>query len=201
MPQLAMAALTAVTSAFTGGSLAAAGTAAASAAALPMGAATFTGAAAAASSGVSALSILQGAAGLMSVFSSLGQGAAQAQSYKMQAAQSLAAANQEQAQGMQRTTALKRELLRVVGENDVAYSSAGIDLTSGVAADARAAARTRASEEISIDRETTAARMAGLAAQAASYRSLARSAQIGSLFNAAGTVFQTGFDIYKRGVA
>lgn len=173
-------ALGAITSLF-GGGAAAAGAGAA-------GAATGLATAAGGSSGV--LSILQGAASVAGVLATIGAGNAQAESYKAQAFHSDMEAKNEEAQGLQRTTQLKRELLKIVGESDVNYAAAGIDISTGVAAEARATAEDRASQEISIDRSTTDARAAMARLQAASYRSLAQSAKSNALFSGLASAFQ-----------
>jgi hypothetical protein len=148
-----------------------------------LGAKLFAGGttAAAAGSGLSAASILQGAATIGGVLASIGAGKAQAESYKAQAFEAELERENENAQHVQRASAFKRELLRIVGENDVSYAAAGIDLSAGAPADARQEQQSRVASEISIDRATTDARMAMLKARAASLRRLARNARTKNL--------------------
>lgn len=149
--------------------------------------------------GSTALSVLQGAAGLGGMLSSIAQGATASQSYKVQAAQADAEANQEQLAGMQRTTALKRELARVVGQSDVVYAAGGTDIGGGIAEDARQAASKRAVTEISVDRSMTDARIALQKARASGYRRLADGAELAGWLGGLTTGAKTAFDFYKRG--
>lgn len=146
-----------------------------------------TGAAAggaAAGTGLSASSLLSGIATVGGVLAAMGAGNAQAESYKAQAFTSDMEAENEKAQSLQRTTAMKRELARILGENDVNYAAAGIDLSGGVAAEARQTAEKRAAQEISIDRSMADAKKAMLKAQAATYRRLASQARTTGFLNA-----------------
>lgn len=131
--------------------------------------------------GSTALGVMKGVATAGSLLAGLGASNAQAQAYKDQAAQAQIQKTSEQAQGVQRTTAMKKELLRVVGENDVAFAAAGIDVGSGMAAEAESDAVDDASREISIDRATTDARMSMLDAQSRAYRRMAKSTRSGGL--------------------
>lgn len=112
-------------------------------------AAAATSAAAASSSAMSgfatAAKMLQVIAGVGSVVGGLVTSSQQAQQADLQA-------DQEQVTAAQRQTQMKRELLKVLGENDVTFANAGIDISGGIAANAAAAAKKRAAEEITIDR-------------------------------------------------
>lgn len=149
--------------------------------------------------GSTGLSVLQGAMGLGSAFSAIAQGAQSASSYRTQAALADASAEQERLAGMQRVTALKRELLKAVGESDVVYAASGVDIGSGVAQDARQAAKKRAVQEISVDRAQTDARIALEKAKAAGYRRLASGSVVSGLLGGATAGLKTAFDIYERG--
>lgn len=161
----------------------------------------FGGASAASAAGSSslALSVLQGGASVLGLLATIGAGKAEAQSLKTKAFESDIEAKNEEAQGLQRTGAMKRELLRIIGENDVNYAAAGIDIGPGVASEARATAERRAAQEISIDRSTTEARAAMLRAQAHGYRSLARQAKKNRLFEGLSTAFTSFAGIAERG--
>jgi hypothetical protein len=145
-------------------------------------------AAGAAGTGISASSLLSGVATVGGMLAAIGAGNAQAESYKAQAFTSDMEAENEKAQSLQRTTAMKRELARILGENDVNYAAAGIDLSGGVAAEAGQSAEKRASQEISIDRSMADAKAAMLRAQAASYRRLASQAKTTGFLNALGAL-------------
>lgn len=159
------------------------------------------GAAAGASGGLSALSILSAGASIAGILGTIGAGNAQANSYKDQAFQAKLEGENETAQGIQRQTGLKRELMRVIGENDVSFAAAGLDLGSGIAADARRSASERASQEISIDRSTADARRAMYIARASGFRRMAREAKSAALFGAIGQGAQAIAGFAGRGGA
>lgn len=163
------------------------------------GAAAGSALAGTAGAGSTALSIVQGVATAASIIGTLSAGQQQSESYALQAGQSELEAMRERTAGLRRTTELKRELLRVLGDNDVSFAAAGIDITTGIAADARAAAEKRAATEISIDRADTDARIAARKAQAAGYRRLGKSARRGALLKAVGTGADYGASLLMRG--
>lgn len=142
------------------------------------------GGAATAGAGLSASGLLSGIATVGGVLAAIGAGKAQSESFKAQAFTSDMEAENEKAQSLQRTTAMKRELSRILGENDVNYASAGIDISGGVAQEARGSAETRAAQEISIDRSMADAKSAMLKANAASYRRMAKQAKSTGFLNA-----------------
>jgi hypothetical protein len=143
------------------------------------------GAAATGASGFSAASLFSTA---LQVLGGIGAGvAAKNQAYDM-AAQTDLQAGQEQVQATQRQTAMKRQLLQVLGENDVTFASAGIDISSGIAQSSAKDAKTRAQQEISIDRNDTDFRRAILRMRASGQRAQGRSAMGGALLGALGTV-------------
>ena len=102
----------------------------------------------------------------------------------MKARDSEFAAVDEKAQGFARTTSLKKELAQALGENDVKFAAAGIDLSGGVAADNRQALESDATQEISIDRSDTSARYALHRSRAAGYRGLAKSTRRAGMLGA-----------------
>jgi hypothetical protein len=150
------------------------------------GAAAAGAGAAAAGGGISAMSILSGAASIAGILGTIGAGNAQARSYKDQAFHAELEGENETAQAVQRQTGFKRELMRVLGENAVGYAAAGIDLGAGVSQDAAGAAKQRASEELSIDRATADARRAMLKARAAGFRRMAKEAKSAAMITAFG---------------
>lgn len=162
----------------------------------PMAVPTFL---AGAGGGLSALSILQGTASVMSALGSLSAGNAQASAAEAQATQADLDAEREANLGMQRRTKIKSELLQVLGENDVAAAAAGIDVGTGLATDMAASLETRAAQELSIDRADQDYRAAQKRAQAAGYRSQARSYRRAGALNAAGAVLSSGLSMGARG--
>lgn len=176
--QLALAALTKIGS-LLGGAGAAAGAA---------GAATSAG--------------LGGAQTIVSVLSAVGTvmgGLSAAATSRDQADNADLQAGQEQVEATQRQTKMKRSLLNALGENDVAFAAAGIDITGGIAQDARATAEKRASEEITIDRRDSDFRRALLKMRADGYRRQAGAQIGGALLSAAGSLLDAGISGMSRG--
>lgn len=108
-------------------------------------------------------------------------------------------AGQEQVETTQRQTQMKRTLLNVLGENDVTFASAGIDITGGIAQQARQTATQRATDEITIDRRDSDFRRALLKMRTQGYRRQAGAQIGGALLSAAGGLLDTGIDSYSRG--
>lgn len=174
--QLALGALGSIGSALTGGGAAAASAASA------VGTAAAGGATAVASSGFSIGGILKGVISGVSALASLSQTDAQAEQFEAQAFSAEQQAQDERAQGLQRTSEIKRQMNRALGENAVKFAAAGIDLSGGVADDNARSIEDRATDEISIDRADTDARRAVLRARAAGYRRTAsRTRSVGRL--------------------
>lgn len=162
-------------------------------------AAATVGSAVTGATGFSASSILSGAATIGGALATLGAAKQQSDSYKAQAAETEIEAVASDTQAIQKNTAMKRELMRVLGENSVTAAAAGLDLGSGIAADAAQDAKARAASEISIDRSTQDARRAMLRARSAGLRSMARSAKRAGAFQAFGQVAMAGVDAAERG--
>lgn len=101
------------------------------------------------SSGV--LTALQTFAAGLTAFGQLGAASAAASATRDQAREARLEAGQEQVASVQRQTAMKRELSRVLGANKVAFAAAGIDLAGGIAEDSAANEKKRAAQELSID--------------------------------------------------
>ncbi|MFK8250188.1 hypothetical protein [Ancylobacter terrae] len=155
--------------------------------------------AAATTAGLSAASILSGAASVLGAFGSLASGAADSRALTMQAGQADLDAKREQNLGIQRRTAMKRELLTVLGENDVNAAAAGIDLSTGIAEDMNAAAETSLAQELSIDRADQDYRAAQHRARAAGFRSQARARRMASYLSAGGSLLQSSVSSAVRG--
>lgn len=164
------------------------------------GAAAATGAAAAgAGMGSGALAALSGISTVFKVLGGIGAGKAADFQAQQQAVQTELQAGQEQLQSVQRQTSMKRELLRVLGQNDVTYAAAGIDLSAGVAQDAAASATKRASEEISIDQQDTDFRRALYRMRASGQRQAGKDAKRASLVSAIGDGLNFGISLAERG--
>lgn len=187
--ELAVAALGKV---FTG--LGLAGASGASGAAATAGAAA-TGAAA----GSGALGALQGIATTLKVLGGLGAGIAARDQANDAAAETEMQAGQEKLQSTQRQTSMKRELARVLGQNDVIYAAAGIDLSGGIAQQTAAEQSKRATDEISIEQQDSEFRRALYRLRARGQRAAGKSAMRGALIGAAGDIAQYGMDVGNRG--
>jgi len=183
------AGLTAASGAATGAAGAAAGAAGAAA----------TGATAATTLGSGALGALQGFTTILKVLGGLGAAAASARADNQLADQTDLQAGQEQLLGEQRKTKMSRELARVLGNNQVAFAAAGIDLTQGIAADNAASAKQRAASEISIDQQDTEFRRALYRMRAGGYRDRARATKGGAVLSALGDVAGLGISLAERG--
>lgn len=162
-------------------------------------AATGATAATTTAAGSGALTALQGFSTALQVLGGLGAGAAAARATNQQADQADLEAGQEQLAGVQRQNKMRRELARVLGQNEVAYSAAGIDLTQGVAADSAARAKQQAASEISIDQQDTDFRRSLYRMRAQGLRQRARSERGGALLGALVPVAQYGISVAERG--
>jgi hypothetical protein len=176
-----------------------AGAAGGAAAATTAGATAAAGAGGLFGSGISATAILSGAATVAGTLATLSAAGSKANAYKAQAAETEIEAVADDTQAIQKQTAMKRELMRVLGENTVNAAASGIDLGSGLAADTNYDASKRAAQELSIDRSTQDARRAMFRARASGFRQLAKSAKSEGRFAAFGQLAQAGLDMMQRG--
>lgn len=158
-------------------------------------------AAAGAVAGTSAtvFNILQGTASVFGALSAIGAGNAAAADAQAQAFQAEDQAVAEQASGIKRATDMKRSLARIIGENDVNFAAAGIDISSGIAADNRAEQQRVASSELTIDRADADRQRAALRARAAGYRGQARQRRMAGYLEAGGRLASFGADMIERG--
>lgn len=155
------------------------------------------GGGAAASSG--GLGLAQTLTSVLSAIGTVGAGVAGAQASRDEADQADLQSGQEQVQDLQRQTKMKRTLLQVLGENDVAFASAGIDISGGIAQQSRQTASQRAVDELTIDRRDSDFRRALLKMRAQGLRRKASSQIGGALIGAATGVLNTGIDLAGRG--
>lgn len=173
--------------------------AAASAAGGGATAAATTTAAAGASSLSTILGILSGVATVASVVGGLQSAEASAHMAETNALDATLEEGQQRNQAAQRGSAMKRELARILGENDVAIAAAGIDLSGGIATSSRAAAKADAARELSIDRGDDESRRAMLKARANGYRRQASSYRAGGMLAAVGKAAEFGIGLAERG--
>lgn len=185
---------------------AAAGTAGAAAIATPAAAAWVGGTAAATTAastlgtlGSTALTVLSGIATVASIAGNLQASEASAQQSLQNAVQADLEVGQQRNASTQRQTAMKRELARVLGENDVAIAAAGIDLNGGIAESSRASAKKAAARELSIERADDDARRALIKARANGYRRQAASYRAGGMIAAIGEAADFGIGVMQRG--
>ncbi len=145
---------------------------------------------------------LGGASTMLSVLQAVGTvgaGLAAASASRDMADQTDLQAGQEKVAETQRQTQMKRTLLQVLGENDVTFAAAGIDISGGIAQQARQTASKRAADELTIDRRDSDFRRAMLKMRAQGYRRQASSQLGGSLLSAATGLISTGIDSSMRG--
>lgn len=145
------------------------------------------------------LGILSGASSAVSILQTLRAGGQKSELADLQAMEAQTEGIGEQAAGAQRSARLKKELLRTLGENDVAFAASGVDLGYGAAADSRARSRDDAYGEIAIDRATTNARVAGFEARRISYERMSRRARSTSLLTAFGQGLEGVAKLARRG--
>lgn len=146
-----------------------------------------------------ALSIMAGVASAVGILGTLSTADANARSFEMQATQNDLQTGQEQLASTQRQTVMKRELLRVLGENDVAIAAAGIDLGGGVAENSRAQAKKDAARELGFERDDAELRRAMLKAKSRGLRLKAQNTRSASLLDAFGQAAEFGMDVAERG--
>lgn len=164
-------------------------------AAAPAAAAAVPAVAGATTGGFSALSILSGAASVIGAFGQMQAANAQAENLNQQAKQVDLDAERESNLGMQRRTAIKRELLTVLGENEVNAAAAGIDLGAGIVQDMNQSAENTSAQELTIDRADQDYRTAQKRAQAHSLRSQASSVRKAGALSAFGGVLSSGLSM------
>lgn len=145
------------------------------------------------------LSALQGVMTAVSVLGAIGQGLSAASESREMAAQAELQAGQEKVAGLQRQNQIRRSLAQVLGENDVAFAAAGIDISHGIADQARSTAHKRAAQEISIDRQDADFRAAMHRMRASGYRRRARGQVGGALLGALGSGANYAIDLVGRG--
>ena len=168
---------------------------------LGIGAAGTAAAGAGAATGSAALlSALQGVATTVSILGTIGQTLSAFSASNDQANQAELEAGQNQLESAQRQTAMKRELFRVMGENDSRFAAAGIDLRGGIAANARKREKRRATEELSVERDSAQFKSALYRARATGLRRKATSQLFAGGIESVGQGFEYGINRIKLGV-
>lgn len=152
------------------------------------------------STGAATAGGLQGLTTAISALATIGGGLAGAAESRDLADQADLQDGQEQVQSAQRQAQMKRSLLEVLGNNDVTFAAAGIDLSSGIAQSARTEANKRAVQELSIDRQDTDFRRALHRMRAQGYRRRAGAQIGGALLGAVGQVGDYGIQRFERGM-
>lgn len=152
-----------------------------------------------AAAGISALDILSGIATAASVLGTLTAGVSEAGMLDQQASEARIDAGQQQLQSQQRANDLRRELFKVLGENDVAFAAAGIDVGGGIAQSSRADATRMANRELTIERRDDDMRRAMLRARAQGLNRAAGATRGGALLKAIGQGADYGIDLVNRG--
>lgn len=180
------AAFAAIGSIFGGGAAAGAGAA---------GAAAAGGAAA---GGISAASVLQGAAGLLGMFSSIAAGNAEGEALDLAAEDAAREKPLETLQGISRRTSIKAAMMDQIGSQDVAYAASGTDLTFGTPVQARKEAFRQGDLGITTEVGTEQTRIARLDEREANYRKMAQKARAGGWLKAAFTGFDTAASMAGR---
>ena len=175
-------------------SVASAGTASAAAAALA------TGATATTSLSSTVLNILSGVATAFGVLGTLSSANAQQNEAGAQAIETELQAGQEQLATENRQTQMRRELMKVLGDNRVAAAASGVELGGGgIAAANELKQKQRAATDTSIDRQDDDYRRALLKARANGLRARGRDAMTAGLVRSIGQVAQYGADVVERG--
>lgn len=149
--------------------------------------------------GSTALTILSGVATVASIAGNLQAAEASAQQSEANATQAELEVGQQQLASAQRQSQMKRELARILGENDVAIAAAGIDLSGGIAESSRKSATKAAQRELSIERADDDARRALIKARANGYRRQAASYRTGGILSAIGDTADFGIGVMQRG--
>ncbi len=190
MVEMAMAT---IGSLFAGGT-AAAGTAAAGTAA----AGTAAAAGGAVAGGITASSILQGASGLLGMFSAIAAGNAEGEALDLAAEDAAREKPLETLQGIARRTSIKSAMMEQIGQQDVATAASGADLSFGTPVEARKQAFRQADLGITTAVGTEQTRIARLDEREANYRKMAGKARAGGWLKAAFTGFDTAASMAGR---
>lgn len=164
------------------------------------GAAT-TAAVGTAAASSSALGIMQGVATAVSALGAIGGGLAAMRSANEQADAVELQAGQEQLAGEQRRMSKTRQLMQILGENDVAFAAGGVDVSGGgIAQVSKQQARNAAVFDMNIDRDQDQYRRALMQVRARGLRRRGGEAFGAGLMGALDAGLGYGMDLFERGV-
>lgn len=180
-------ALGAIGSLFAGGGAGAAATGAA------------TAATAAGGFGSTALTVLQGVSAGIAALGQIGAANAAADASEDEALRADLQAGQEKVDATNQQTQMKRELMRILGDNEVAAANAGIDISAGIAPKANAAATRDAQTNLTVSRNDQEFRSSLFRIRANQFRKKADSQRQAGLLSALGTFADFSIDLYQRG--
>lgn len=167
-----------------------------------LGAVTALGTGATAATGISStvLNILSGVATAFGVLGTLSSATAQSNEATAQALETELQSGQEQLASENRATQMRRELMKVLGDNRVAAAASGVELGGGgIAAANELKNKQQAARDTSIDRQDDDYRRALLKARASGLRSRGRDAMTAGLVRSFGQVASFGLDVAERG--
>ncbi|MEP1571583.1 MULTISPECIES: hypothetical protein [Stappiaceae] len=163
------------------------------------GAAAAGTAAAAGGFGSTALTVLQGVTATISALGQIGAGNAAAQASEDEAIRADLQAGQEKVDATNQQTQMKQELMRILGENEVAAANAGIDISAGIAQQANSATKRDAQTNLTVSRNDQEFQSALFRLRAKGLRRKADSQRQAGLLNAFGTAAGFGIDLFERG--
>jgi hypothetical protein len=143
--------------------------------------------------------LLSGGLGLVSAMASGRQSEMQAAALRAQGEDARFDARSEEINAMQRQTSLRRNLLKLVGESDVAYAASGVDLSFGTAVTAREDAIEDGNRAVMADQDAAAMKIARGRAKAANYDAMASETEAAGKFKMAGALLQPLVSAARRG--
>lgn len=149
--------------------------------------------------GSTALTVLQGLSAGVGILGQLGAANAAARATEDQAIQADLEAGQEKVDATNQQTSMKRELMRILGENEVATANAGIDISAGIGQQANAAAKREANTNLSVSRNDQEFRSALYRLRANGLRRKADSQRQAGLLSAIGSGADFGISLFNRG--
>jgi len=146
-----------------------------------------------------AMSVLSGGLGLVSAMAAGRQAEAQAMALREQGEDARFDARSEEINSIARQTSLRRQLLKNIGEQDVAYAASGIDLSFGTPVTARADAIEDGNRAVMAEQDASAMRGGRLLQRAATYDVMADEAIAGGRLRMAGAMLQPLLAGARRG--
>lgn len=161
------------------------------------GAAAAGTAAAAGGFGSTALTVLKGVTATIGVLGQIGAANAAAQASEDEAIRADLQAGQEKVDATNQQTQMKRELMRILGENEVSAANAGIDISAGIAQQANSAAKREAQTNLTVSRNDQEFQSALFRLRARGFRRKADSQRQAGLLHALGTATDFGISLLE----